>query len=114
MEFFLAIIVGLVVACVVFVLGRILVGSSTNVTEAEPRLSAFAQFPSVAPAAANAIVEDIREMPYPNAYASEQKAIEPKKKARKRGTSEHAVSQPRSPRSRKSRNATLSGTDVVQ
>ncbi len=114
MEIFLALIFGLAVAGVVFVLGRTLFGSSGNVAEEAPRSE-----PAVAtPNGASAIVEkvDVIEVLHQAAPASQQMEIKPGKRARKHSTdlSEHAVNQPRSQRSRKPRKTTLPGTDVVQ
>jgi hypothetical protein len=118
MEVFLALIFGLAVACVVFVLGRTLVGSAGNVAEEVAPRSELSLFANATPNGASAIVEtvDAIEMQLPAASVSEQMEIKPRKRVRKRSSdlSEYAVNEPRSPRSRKSRKMTLPGTDVVQ
>ena len=118
MEFFLAVIFGLAVAGVVFVIGRILVGSSGKIAEEAVPESESSHFAFATPNGASATVEkvDIIEALHQAASASEQVEIKPRKRTRKPSAdlSGHAVDKPRSQRSRKPRKTILPGTDVVQ
>jgi hypothetical protein len=118
MEIFLALIFGLAVAGVVFVLGRIVVGSSGKVAEEAVPRSESSHFAVATSNGASAIVEkvDVIEALHQAAPASEQMENQPRKRTRKHSTdlSGHAVDKPRSQRSRKPPKTTLPGTDVVQ
>ena len=118
MEFFLAVIFGLAVAGVAFVLGRIVVGSFGKVAAEAASRSESPHFAIASPNGASAIVEkvDVIEPLHQTGPVSEQTEMKPRKKARKQSAdlSGDDVDKPRSQRSRKARKTTLPGTDVVQ
>ena len=90
MEIFLALIFGLAVACVVFVLGRTFVGLSGNVAEQTASRSELLHFANASPDDASAIVENVGaiEASHPAASVSEQRACGPAPLCWRRGASE--------------------------
>ena len=111
MEVFLALIFGLAVACVVYVLGRTLVGSWEGGRRGDAAIGALL-LANATPNGASAIVEnlDAIDMPLPAASVSNRwkSSREAGSKALERFVG-HAVNEPRSPRSRKSGKTTLPG-----
>jgi hypothetical protein len=106
MEVVLALIIGLAVACVIFVLGRAFVGSGPAPDKLPTSDSAKIVDEATAAGAVSLLDHrDISEAP--------KKISEAPKKAAAR-SQEDAVKAPPRPRRRKARKATVPGPDVVQ
>jgi hypothetical protein len=117
MVVFLASIFGLVVACVIFVLGRMFVGSAGNISEQPASQSEVLVSSNISPDEARAKGESADPIEAPHVVAvAAQLEIKPKKRTRKRSTdlSQGVVTESQDLRPRKPRKTTLPGTDVVQ
>jgi hypothetical protein len=103
MEVVLALVIGLAVACVVFVLGRVFVGSGSAPDKLPT--SDSAKIVDEAKAAGAVSLLDHRDIGEAPKKISERAAVR---------SQEDAVKAPPRPRRRKARKATVPGPDVVQ